>query len=197
MIEGVARTASVSARMISRPVASPPAWTMRLAAMRGLEAEQQARRLRIAVEADAERARSFDRRRRRRDDALRRPRDRKAHRRRRAYRRDAAPDHRRARPPPRRRLAPRALDVSAPSGALRQQHDRLRRQMQRRHQPGDAAADDDGHGWSMHRVHDDHPRAHTASIRLDGAPGAVRRSAGSIVTSCCIVLERAADVLRA
>ncbi len=154
---GQARTAATTARMISRPVASPLAWTMR---RRPCAASRpSAARRRRPVEAGAERD---ERRRSRRagaDDA-----------------RATAGSHS---PSPAASVSARcsaglssgptaaatppcaqALDASSPSGARRQHQHGLRRQLQRRHQPGEAGADDD--------------RAATAAAALIGPPASAR-----------------------
>ncbi len=81
----------------------------------------------------------------------------------------------------------RMLDVSAPSRALLSRTTGSGARMQRRDQPGQAAADDDGTLIDAFHVHDEHPtRYQTANIRSTESR-ALSAIAGSIVTSCCIV----------
>ena len=179
-IEGVARTAAISARMTSRPAPSPPAWTMRRrqwAASRPSAKPPSPR----AVETDAESRELLDRRGRGRGEAARRSRRRRARRRRRSCRRHGAPamsswPSAAAMPP-----CAQSVEPSAPSGAFEITTTGRGASCERRHQPGDAGADDDDASARRERFD-----GHSASIRST-ARRAGAAIAGSIVTSPSIV----------
>ena len=186
-----ARTASTSARMISRPVASPPAWTMRRRRMRGLQPQREARRRASRSKATPRRARSSiacGAARVMRSTAV----GRRARRRRRACRRRAVPDVVRADARRRCRLAPSALDASAPSGALDNSSDRFAARGAAPPSARRAAADDERRRPSMSVM------LRMASVQIASMRSTARRArpaiAGSIVTSCVHRLQRAADI---
>ncbi len=142
VIDGQRRTAAIRARMISRPVPSPVACTIRLRPCARFQAEPPAA-IRPPVEGDAKPREMLDRRRRRVDDPAgdgfvaqacacgQRVGQMQG--------RVVILAHRRGKSA----LRPQARSFRA-ERRLRQQHHRLRRHLKRRHQSGGAAADDDG-----------------------------------------------------
>ena len=178
-IDGVARTAATRARITSRPAPSPPQWATRRrlwAASRPSAKPPSSR----AVETDAEPREPLDRRGRGPgeaidDGAVAEPVA--------GGDRVGGMERRRVVRPQRRRepaLRPerRALRAKRP---LREQDDRAGRELERRHQPRDAGADDDDAPAQRERL-----GRHSASIRST-ARRAGAAIAGSIVTSPAIV----------
>ena len=158
VIEGVSQTLRARARMMSRPVASPPAWTIR---RRECAASRPSAMLPlgIAIESHAEPHQLFDRGRRRGEDR--------------------GGDGLVAKPSPAVSVSARCSEASSSGPRLAamppwastlddfeaerrlgQEQHRLRRQRQRGHQAGEAAADDDGSAVGIVQR-----RHFTASIR--------------------------------